>query len=114
MSDLSLRATKNKTNLINFNVYQSDGTTPWDLTGGTLYFYAALGSILISKSSPSGGITITDAANGEATLQLDPADTSSFGNGLYAADCELTLAVSGKDYDVAKGSLIISPNVSTP
>ena len=114
MSDLSLRATKNKTNLIDLNVYQSDGTTPYDITGGTLYFYASLGAVLISKSSPAGGITITNAAQGQAVVELTPSDTSGFGSGVYAANCEVTLALGGKDYDVAKGYLIVSPNVSTP
>jgi len=114
---LEMTMTRNKTGQWLLTVTDYLGA-PQPLTGLTLWFHAAglVGSTVldINKSSPSGGITITNAAGGLATLEVAPADTADFPTGTVALPCELTL-VSGAQYlELDRGSLSVYEDVGTP
>lgn len=116
---LSLEMTQNKTGVFFLSVFQSDGVTPQDLTGSTLWFHARYQSFAINKSSPSSGITIQNEAGGAdcATLQIEPADTSALPlsvSGVISMPCELTLQNGPENYELNTGSLSVSANVGTP
>lgn len=59
-----------------------------NLTGATVWFTAkhrasdADADAAIAKSSPAGGITIANAAEGLCTLELEPDDTADLGDHL--------------------------------
>jgi hypothetical protein len=113
---ISLSMTRDKTSDFAIAVFEADGVTPQDLTGAILLFYAQIGTVLISKSSASsGGITINSVTGGLATLQIEPADTAAmpFG-GTISGPCEITMQLSGENYDIAAGTLTVYSNVSTP
>lgn len=82
-----------------------------DITGATpIEFHVSKNSSTtrdISKDL-SDGIVITDAANGEFTVSLTPADTSEL-NDLYLWDAQVTL--NGKLRTVARGDLVIQSGV---
>ena len=110
---LSLELTRAKSGLWLITVTDSTGAAQ-NLSGMTLYFHAA-GVVDIDKSSPSGGIVITNATGGLATLQLDPADTADIpAGGDFEIPCELTLVNGASDYEIAKGNLFITSNVGAP
>ena len=116
---LALSMTQNKTGVFFLSVYESDGVTPQDLTGATLWFHAAYQAFTISKNSPSTGITIQNTAGGMncATLQIEPGDTTLLPLGVQgkvSMPCELTMQVNGEDYQLNQGSLAIIANVGTP
>src|ERR1700744_3923566 len=105
--------TSNKTGVFFLSVYESDGVTPQDLTGSTLWFHAGT----INKSSPASGITISNMAGGLncATLQIEPVDTSTLAaDTAYYFPCELTLQNGSEAYELARGTLQVLPNVGTP
>jgi hypothetical protein len=96
----------------------SDGVTPVDLTGATLWFTAkprrsdadnAAG--VIQKTSASGAIVITDAPAGQARVDLAAADTSGL-----AGDTTLwwdaQAKVGGRDRTLAHGRLFIRADVT--
>lgn len=111
----ALTMTRGKSGVFFLTVVQMDGVTPQDLTGVTLYFHCDVGGIEIDLSSPSGGITITDAAGGLATVTIDPADTDAVPvTGIYQGPFEVTLDDGTNVYVVDDGTLTVSPNVGTP
>lgn len=113
---LDLSIVRKKTGLWQLTVTTSAGAAQ-NLTGLTLHFHATAGLINVNKNSPPpGGITITNAVGGLATLQLDPADTAALpvGEGIYAVPCELTLVDGANYYELARGDLTIDPNVGEP
>lgn len=111
---MNLKITRLKTGSFLLTVTKSDGT-PQDLTALTLWFHASVGGILIDKSSPSNGISITNAAGGLATLTIEPDDTSAVPSaGIYSGDCELTLQSGSEAYELVSGTLTIVPNVGVP
>ena len=108
--------TRDKSATFSIAVTLADGVTPQDLTGAVLSYYALIGVNLINKSSPSTGITISSPPTaGIATLLIQPSDTAliPFG-GVNSGPCELTMQLSGQDYDLAQGTIIVYSNVSTP
>jgi hypothetical protein len=112
---LNLALTREKTGVFFLTAVQSDGS-PQSLVGSTIYFHAAAqDGFAINKSSPSSGITITDASGGLATLTIMPSDTTALSpTGVYAMPCELTLGNGGALYELNTGTLTITPNVGTP
>ncbi len=111
--------TQNKTGVFFLSVYESDGVTPQDLTGATLWFHAAYQTFDIDKSSPASGITIQNIAGGLncATLQIEPADTALLPLGVQgkvSMPCELTMQLGSERYELNQGSLAILANVGTP
>lgn len=115
---LALSMVRGKTGLFFLSVFQQDGVTPQNLAGSQLWFHAAFSdySLVIDKFSPSGGIIVTNAAAGLATLTLDPADTTGLPiNGDYVMRCELIdVAPSAAVYLLNRGTLTVSTNVGTP
>lgn len=109
-----MSVTREKTGVFFLTVTESDGVTPQDLTALTLWFHTQVGGIAINKSSPSDGITITDAIGGLATLQIEPDDTGPVPNAVYAGDCELTLQAGSEAYELARGTFTVLPNVGLP
>ena len=116
MAALALSMTANKTGIFYLSVYQADGVTPQTLVGSTLWFHAAIAGFTLNKSSPASGITIQNTAGGAncATLQIEPGDTTAFSLVPQSVPCELTLQNGSEDYELARGSLVILPNVGTP
>jgi hypothetical protein len=119
MATLALAMWQNKTAVFFLSVYQSDGVTPQSLVGSTLWFHAAVKAFVINKSSPGLGITIQNTAGGLncATLQIEPGDTAVLvigQGGALVMPCELTLQNGLEEYELAAGSLSITPNVGTP
>lgn len=116
---LDLTMVRDKTGIFFLSIYQQDGTTPQDLTGATLYFHASysLLNLTIDKNSPTNGITITATAGGAdcATLTIDPADTTGFSTtGTAQFPFELTMQVGSSEFELARGTLTMYPNVGTP
>ena len=118
---LALTMTQNKTGVFFLSVYQSDGITPQSLVGATLWFHAAQpgAAFEINKSSPSSGITIQNTAGGLncATLQIEPADTSTLTlppQGVQGMPCELSMQVSSEVYELARGIFAVTANVGAP
>jgi hypothetical protein len=113
---LSLSLTQNKTGVFLLTVTQSDGKTPQNLTSSSLWFHASWSGYVINKSSNSGGgITITNASGGLATLQIEPGDTAGLpGSAQIAMPCELTLVSGSEKYELDRGTLLVSVNVGTP
>ncbi len=104
--------TRGTTGVWYITVYQYDGTTPQDLTGSTLTFNATVDDVNITKSSPSSGITVTNASGGLATLTIDAADTTDVDDdGTFVGPCELQLTSSGDPYELNSGTLTVYPNV---
>ncbi len=103
-------------------VTESDGTTPIDLSGKTLWFFAKERlsdpdnrAAVRKNSSTIGGIVVTDSSNGLATLTIDPADT----NGLPLKTsivllCESILVDGPNRYELDAGQLTVLGNVGVP
>ena len=123
-SAIRLSIVRAKTAIYYIDVLQSDGVTPFDLTGSVLYFHASNGSFVIDKSSMLGGspaviqgIFYSNAALGLATLTINPEDTEDLGSqGVFGMPCEFTLTGGSPagTLELATGNLTISPSVGTP
>lgn len=84
---------------------------PVDLTGAALAFTVRrtyTGTALVTKTV-GDGITVTDAANGQATLALVPDDTADLTIATHYYDLVLTL--SGKSYTLAVGTFKVLQNI---
>lgn len=82
-----------------------------NITGATIKWRAARSfgkSAIISKSTASG-IQITDGANGQFTVTLDPADTNSL-LGVYYHEAEVT-STNNEISTVISGTMKINPNL---
>ncbi len=107
---LALKNIRGRTGLWKIAVLQADGT-PQNITGLTLWFRADVGGVTIAKTSPSGGIAITNASGGLATLKIDPADTDGIpASGVYGGPCELVMQDGIDSYPLGDGTIVISPN----
>ena len=83
----ALQITRGDTSALNVTCYQSDGVTALNITGYTLWWTAKNSASdadpgVIQKTTTGGGITITNAAGGIATVNLVPADTSGLSTGV--------------------------------
>ncbi len=93
-----------------------------DLTGKVLWFFAKFSisdpdskAAVRKNSTTVGGITVTDAVNGLATLTLDPADTDRIP--LKASTqlmCDLVLIDGINKYELDTGTLTIVGNIDVP
>lgn len=122
---VSLSMTRLRTASWALTVTQIDTVTPLPLSGGkVLWFFAKKyltdhdnASVIRKNSASVGGITVTDAPNGLATLQIDPADTDavrSGGQGQMIFPCEFVLIDGSNRYELDTGTIAIGPNVSVP
>lgn len=117
MTSTNLTMIRGDTVPINLTITNAQGAV--DLTGCELWFSAKKSvadpdpPIIAKSSGVLGGIQVTDAAGGLATVTLDPADTSAF-----TADTQLlTYDVQLKDgagniTTVASGYLTITADVT--
>lgn len=72
---------------IEVTVTDSDGVV-FDLTGYDMTFTTTGAAVIEKISDSGGGIEITSASGGEATITLDPADTTELG--MYKFDIQVT------------------------
>lgn len=95
----------------------TNGTAAENLTGGVLALkarWSVNGDEVFSCSSPSDGITITSAVNGEFSLTISSSKTTTLPvqDGYLALPYEVTLTTSGGAvYTILYGKLIIKPNI---
>lgn len=101
------------TRTINLTFLQSDGQTPVNLTGGTIYFTVNTSS---DPSNDSGttiqktATSFSDATNGEHTLTLTHADTD-IDAGEYWYDVQFVDA-SGSYLSSYRGKFIVQSDVT--
>ena len=100
-------------------VYEADGTTAFNLTSCKVYFTAkestAYGDTraVFQKSSPSSGITITDASAGELTVTLESTDTSSLPPKKMRLEYDLqVIEADGTILTMTRGILVVRPDVT--
>lgn len=109
---LEMRAGDYKT--LTFTITDADNSgAALDLTTLTVTWAAASdlrGTPEITKTE-SGGITITDAAGGLCTVDIDSTDTASLTPGLYDWQIELT-DTNAQSNVVGFGKLKIKPNAA--
>jgi hypothetical protein len=95
--------------------YQTAANVPISLANCTLRMMArsaySANSTVLSLSSATGGISITNAANGTFALQQTALQTSNLTAGTYVYDLELVKADSTVDR-LLQGSLIVVPEVT--
>ena len=94
----------------------ADSGVPVNLTGVSLTFeakYSVADTTAFITKDGAHGITVTDAAGGKCTIQLDPADTSSLPSIVTVLywDVRLTDATLKESYTVAEGKLVIEPEI---
>jgi hypothetical protein len=108
------------TPLWNIQAYQSDGTTPFDLTGYTLRmtFKRSIADddadAVFELSTVEGTITLTDAANGQATAQPERSDTSGLtvDTTLYWDLQAARDATTDVTYTLLSGTLFVSRDIT--
>jgi hypothetical protein len=66
----------------------------------------------IRKTSPAGGIVITNAAGGLARIDLLPADTTAFRYTTFLVWELLLVDAAGKNHTLAQGRLVITANLA--
>jgi hypothetical protein len=100
------------------SVYEVDGTTPVDLTGATLRFTAkrrvsdADLDAVIELTTDDGTITVTNAGQGKARLDVPAAQTFDLTRDLRLLwDLQIT-DIADKVRTVATGDLIIRRDVT--
>lgn len=96
--------------------------SPYDLTGKSLRFVAkrAVGdpdsAAVFVKTSPSGGVAITNPTQGLARTTIAPADTSGLAAVAHALRWELQVTDPTPNpdavYTVDKGYLLVDPDVA--
>lgn len=95
----------------------TNGASAVNLTGSTLTLKARWsvdGDEVFSCSSPSDGITITSAANGQFTVTISTSKTTSLPvqDGFLSLPYELILTTASNEvYTILYGKLIVKPNI---
>lgn len=79
---------------VNIQFYESDGVTPFDLTGCTVFFTVNANSDNTANNDSSAAIALKvnsfdDPSSGLATLQITNADTQDMEPGIYYYDVQL-------------------------
>jgi hypothetical protein len=94
---------------IALTLLKSDGTA-FDLTGCVVLFsvkqYPQDTAFALQKSSANGGVTITNAAGGLATVNLTAAETAALAEGVYQFDVQV-IDASSKKHTLIKGTLVL-------
>lgn len=96
---------------LTFELLESDGVTPLDITGSTVRWALAsvydIETALITKSSANPGeITIISGEGGVVSIFIDPDDTDMLGGEPYYHEVEVIDSVSA--VTVAIGSVTIN------
>lgn len=90
-----------------FTIYQSDGTTPQNITGWAVTYNlrtSKTASATISKTVGSG-ITLTTPASGILTVTLSASDTSALTERTYVQGLKRT--DSGSETVLAEGQVVV-------
>ena len=93
---------------IKVTVTQPDGSVK-DITGASVEWAMSpkhSTTSTLSKSTSSGGISITDAGSGKFEVSLDPSDTESLDGGQYEHEAEVTDS-SGNVTTVLRGTVYL-------
>lgn len=112
----ALEITRGDTTTLNVSCFQTDGVTPLNITGYTLWFTAKYVVAdadpgVFQKTTTAGGITITNAAGGIATVSLVPTDTSSLAGVVLLWDLQ-GKDPSGNITTLASGTLTITADIT--
>ncbi len=111
----SIEMTRDRTALFEIAVTSQNG--PVDLAGKSLAFAAkenlSDSAVLISKTSPSSGITISSPTSaGLAVLSIDPADTVALTDiQSHTLVWDVKLTDGAAEYGIAAGTLKVFGNV---
>jgi uncharacterized membrane protein len=110
--------------VINYTLYQGttfkksfqwlSGSTPTNLTGCTIKMQVRAtydSELALELTTPSSGITIVDAVNGEFEILIAPAQSQDFTNLKYLYDIEITFPNSTV-FRVIQGELRLSRGVT--
>lgn len=98
-------------------IFQEIDGTPTNLTGCSLKmqirsdYFDANGTMVANLSTSTGGITITSAANGTATIAFTAAQTANIAAGNYYHDLFLIDATGTIDKDFT-GGVVVLPRVT--
>jgi hypothetical protein len=111
----TIRVVKGQTKVLHVTVKTCEGKAA-SLNGATLYFTARESpgaTVLISLTSPSNGIDITDAAAGKATVTMSSTDTDlDVGCYYYDLWVEFPGTPPIRHPVVKKAELIIEPSLA--
>ena len=112
----ALEITRGDTSALNVTCYQSDGVTALNITGYTLWWTAKnrdgdADPGVIQKTTTGGGVTITNAVGGLATVNLAAADTSGLGGVLLLWDLQAKDA-GGNITTLASGTVTITADIT--
>jgi hypothetical protein len=114
MTDISVKRGDNET--LDLVVTDTDTGDPLDLTGVSLWLTVKVqvndpDSLAVIQKTVGSGITITDAAAGEASVSISPADTAPFPSsweGVY----DVQLKSAGSVRTVVSGAFTITGDVT--
>jgi hypothetical protein len=96
---------------LSMSLFQSDGTTPLDLSGAIINWalasaYAVQFPLIEKSSANPGEITVTNIAGGLVSIFLVPADTASMGGQPYYHEVEVVQG--GTSVTVLVGAVVIN------
>lgn len=103
---------------LDLTIVEEDGTTPLNLTGALVRWamrgqYSVSDTPLVVKSSADAAqIIVTDAAAGEATVFIDPADTVALGGRICRYEVDVTDVV-GNESTVLVGLVTVNRSILT-
>lgn len=102
--------------LISVNIFQSDGVTPFNLTGCEVFFTVNANTNNTTDTDTSAVIalknnTITNPTLGVATIQISNANTQDIAPGTYYYDVQLKDA-NGNITSLAQNTFIIIADVT--
>lgn len=101
--DFSFEIFRGDDRTIEVVAYQPGGITPQNITGWTLWFTAKLAILdddvdaVFQHKTGGLGITLTDAANGEASIAIAAASTDTLMASGIATSVDLFCDLQGKD-----------------
>lgn len=104
--------------LLNITVLQSDGVTPFNLTGCEVFFTLNISSTPANSSTDASAAlavstsTFTNPATGVAQIQLTNAETQSLAATTYYYDIQLKDA-SGNITSLAQNQFIVIDDITT-
>lgn len=116
MAELSeeIEMIRGDTRVIELTFYESDATTPINLTGGKVFF-----TVNVSKEPTSDAAavvekdstTFVDAANGRCDITLDASDTTNVATGKYYYDAQF-VSSSGVVISHPRGRFILNGDIT--
>lgn len=99
---------------VKLTFFESDGTTPFDLTGGKVYLTVNADNTPDDDTSAAFQKTVTshtDPTNGKTTVAILPADTSGVSSGTYHYDAK-AIATSGTEVSLPQDKFVLSPAIT--